>query len=374
MLRVIGTNVIMATHVQHAYIESHFLTIPSVRVLVRVDNCLTVIYGNGTEPLSRSYHWDARKAGRQIERKLVARNWRTLRSELLNLDLDDAPSICNWLGSAGYVPVAILDDPNALYFTPEDVERISTDNLGWRSNHVTAELRQWLKAYRDVFNWISTLNNQQFRYAIKKVDKFRRDEQLTHETVVHTILFEHKTPNLIRPGTTFIKKLKAPELDAGILALALRGTAVSERSPAQLSWGDDGKPTVEAYASSPIAAICLAIHIDQFSSRSCIRCDRCGNWFDRIRGKDRFCTKKCRNYLTTSDRRAKVRLLQQAAEARKAVPKQRTQSPDRWQWMATWIYEKSKGQYEIEPLWAKQTLAKLENKHRRKASTSKTQI
>jgi hypothetical protein len=368
ILEIVGTCVNMSIFVQHSYTEARLLTIANVRVVVRTEPMPTVL-GNTYQEYGPRFSLDRSQQVQEtfasLRERLARRNWRQLREALVNLNLDDLPSVCEWLGSAGYVPQALLAEPNVVYFTAQDIQKISTDaNFGWNSEFVTPEIRQWVRKYRDVFAWIMTLKDHQFRKAISTAREFARDELWAIQTSAREILNTGKKPKLKDPVKAFMMETGAPsDFDPHILGLALRGTAISEVAPAQLLWDYDGKPGVIAYANSPIDAICLSIHIDRnFSQRGWTQCARCGNWLDRVRGRDRFCSKKCRNYVTTTERRNKIKTLAEADNAWRAIPAQQRKHHDRWQWIAERVKRKSKSKREIEPSWAKQELTKMKTR------------
>ncbi|MGA3128998.1 MAG: hypothetical protein ABSD13_20080 [Candidatus Korobacteraceae bacterium] len=170
------------------------------------------------------------------------------------------------------------------------------------------------------------------------------------------------------------KETGAPaDLDRHILGLALRGSAISEALPGRFSWDCEGRPAIIVYADSPIEAICLSIHIDRnLSSRAWVRCARCGQWLDQIRGRDRFCTKKCRNYVTTTERRNKIKLLVQGRQAWETLPPGKKKRHDCWQWIAAWAKRKSGSKVEVDPSWAKQELSKIMARNRRRNGSHKT--
>jgi hypothetical protein len=353
----------VSTFVQREFNESQLLTIPNVRVVVRTEARPTVLGENNYQedgwriPINRR----TQEAFEPIKKNLDGRDWRRLRGTLLNLDHANTASVCTWLGSAGYVPQAMLAQPNALFFTEQDIQRMSKKNLGWQPDFVTAGIRQWLKKYRDVFAWLMPLRDQQFRQAIRAARGLFANQFETARTEILAILHRGKKPRLKDPGLMFLKETGASrDLDANVLGLALRGTAVSEAARAHFYWDAEGRPLVIAHADSPIAAICLSIHIDRnFSSRRWVQCFRCGNWLDQIRGRDRFCSKKCRNYVTTTERRNKIKTLAEAERAWHALPELKRKGDKRWPWIAEWAKQKSEGKCEVEPSWAKQELLKM---------------
>jgi hypothetical protein len=141
---------------------------------------------------------------------------------------------------------------------------------------------------------------------------------------------------------------------------------VSEIAPAHFTWDDDGRPGVVIIAHWPIVAICLSIHIDRnFSSRNWVQCIRCGSWLEQIRGRDRFCSKRCRNFYTTTERRKKIKLLAESAQAWKELSAAERRGQNRWQWIAVWAEQKSQGKIAIEPAWARQEIANAESQNRK---------
>jgi hypothetical protein len=359
----------MSILVQRSYTEAPLLTIANVRVLVRAEARPTVL-GNNYQDNGSRYFLDRSQHNREaasVTKRLARRNWRQLREGFVNLNLDNLPAVCEWLGSSGYVPQAMLAEPNAVYFTVQDLQKISSDaNFGWNPEFVTPEIRQWMKKYRDVFAWLMTLKDRQFRKAIGTAKEFATNEFETIQTTVHEILSKGKRPKLKDPVKAFMIETGAPsDLDPHILGLAFRGTAISEFAPAQLVWDHDGKPSVIACANSPIDAICLSIHIDRnFSQRGWTQCARCCKWLDKVRGRDRFCSKQCRNYVTTSERRGKIRTLIEAEQAWLAIPAQKRKSHDHWRWIAKCATRKSTGKCEIQPSWAKQEISKMSARKR----------
>jgi hypothetical protein len=175
-------------------------------------------------------------------------------------------------------------------------------------------------------------------------------------------------PSLKDPGVMFVKETGAPShLDPDTLGLALRGSAIFESLPAKFSWDCEGRPAVVVYADSPIAAICLAIHIDRnLSSRGWVRCARCGKWLDQIRGRGRFCSKECRNYIITKERRNKINLLKESENEWKKLPAKSKKKETHWRWIAARAQRKSEGRLEITSSWAKQELTKLRMRKQRR--------
>ena len=378
MLRMLSTHVKMSTLVQQTFTPSPFITIPSVRVVVYSEP-RPVVLGAKYEEYGPRYCIDTteeiRNSYRSLETLLSRRDWREIRQSFLNLNIDDATAVCKWLGSAGYVPQGVLDEPNATYFTGPDVKRMLTVHFGWLPDLVTPEIRGWLSRHRDVFAWLMKLDQPRFQKAVRPARELFVNELETRLTEVQAIQQRGKKPRLKDPGDAFLSAIGAPtDLDVNVLGLALRGTAISEAAPGMFYWDDDGRPGVIVRADSPIAAICLSIHFDRnFSSRSWTQCDRCGKWLDQIRGRDRYCSKKCRNYCTTKHRRTKLKLLKQGANAWEGSPVS-NRNADECQWIATWMRRQSRGRVQVDRSWvAQQLLSSKAQKRTRTGSQAKLQ-
>jgi predicted nucleic acid-binding Zn ribbon protein len=348
---------------RHVQSDFPLLSIPNVRVLIRTEPKLVVLGKRGQQPGYRALLGPPSVANtvESIRERLAKRDWRNLSKEFFNLDLEKALAVCKWLGSAGYVPEVLLAEPSGIYFVAEDIQRISTEDLGWTPDYVTPEIRHWLKGYRDVFGWLMSREIRQFRDGVRMAKECLENEIETNQTISQTVFREAKTPRLTDPVATFMREIQAPpHFDPRILALALRGTGISELLRAEFLWDYDGKPRVIAHADSPIDAICVSIHIDRnFSRRNWRQCAQCGKWLDQIRGRDRFCSKKCRNYLNTAQRREKIKTLAAAEQVWRSLPAQQRKGHDHWRWIEEWARRKSKGKCVVEPSWAKQELTKM---------------
>lgn len=362
----------MPTHVQRAYSETSLLTIPNVRVRLRVAVLPKVLSEKGIESEMLGFAWNVQKTVRvKLMTGLERRDWRAIRANLLNLDFNNLDSVCEWLSLAGYVAQASLESPpEILTFTTADMDRMTEVNRGWRPELVTPAIRQRFEKYRDVFRWMMQLEERQFHEAIRAAREFREEQQETDQTVVKGILFERKTPRLKDPAVTFLKELRAPNLDASVLGLALRGTSESERLAAHLDWDDEGFPTVVAYANSPLESLCVSIHIDHFSLRRTVQCP-CGKWFDQIRGRDRFCSDRHRNFYGTRDRRKKVSLVKQAAQGWSALPAHKKATWDRAEWIVARVSKQSAGEYALERSWVRKVLGSSVSKNQRTSARHK---
>ncbi|WP_150133183.1 hypothetical protein [Acidisarcina polymorpha] len=281
----------------------------------------------------------------------------------MNLRTDDGDAVIGWLGAAGYVPFEMLEKPESMVFSRKDVENMSSRDLGWREEFLTPAIRQRVQTFRDVFAWLIGLNGEQFRNAIGLAKEYGEIRNELHQTRVRAMECG-KNPRLKDPAREFIKEVKAPShLDPETLGLALRGTGTSEVMRGKFSWDSSGSPHVVAEVDSPMAAVCISIHLDRnFSSRGWVQCVRCSKWLDKVRGRDRFCSSRCRNYVTTTARRGKIRLLKQAAQQwEKLTPKSQS-GLDRWQWIAEWVTRKSKSEAEVEANWVMRELTKIESR------------
>jgi hypothetical protein len=223
MLRLSGTTVNMPTLVQHAFNESQLLTIPNIGVVVRAEARLTILGENNYQEDGGQFPKDTSPQTLElfasITKSLEKRDWRKLRETLINLNFEDMSAVCEWLGSAGYVPQAMLDEPNALYFTGQDVRRMSAKNLGWQPDFATQGIRLWLRRYRDVFAWLMSLGNQQFRNAIRAAREFLVNRDETSKAEILGILHKGRKPKLKQPDAMFLKEIGAPSgLDTNVLA------------------------------------------------------------------------------------------------------------------------------------------------------------
>lgn len=367
----------MPTLVHTSDNEFSLLSIPNVRVLIQTENRPTDLGNQGPEYGYRFFmpFPQTKKIQRSIVNRLKQRDWRSLREKLVNLNLEDDHAVCEWLGLAGYVPQAMLQASTLLtadhsvhfspiHFTERDMLRMSAQSLGWTPGYVTREIRQWIERYRDVFAWLMSVDEKLFREAIKRAKKFALNESETNRTKARVILSEGKSPKLKDPGQAFLRETNAPaNLHPQTLGLALRGTATSEVVRARFLWDYDGRPGVIAYADSPIDAICLSIHIDRnFSSRRWVQCTHCGKWLEQVRGRDHFCSAKCRDFFNTSERRKRIGFVVQGVGEWAALPKAKRAGCDRWKWIAQWATKKSVEQSgkQIDASWAKEEFAKIE--------------
>lgn len=360
----------MRTHVQRAYRETSLLTFPNVRVHIRCEPRPTVISESGfnegyTRAFLRSLPPDVVNVVRALVNTLSVRNWRAIRTNLLNLDVSNPNAVCAWLGAAGYAPQATLESSSNVYFTPGDVERMAAGNLGWRPEFVTAAIRQMLERYRDVFKWMMQVREDQFRECITAAQEFRQAYYETEQAKADAILSDKpRALHLKDPAKTFLEELGEPNLDADILGLALRGTSESEQLAAHLYWDAEGLPTVAAYAESPLMALCLSIHIDQhFSKRRPVQCP-CGKWLDQIRGRDRFCSARCRNFYVTTDRRKRIGLIKEAAQDWTTLPPHKKSNRDRAEWIVSQVNKQSAGKYALEVPWVRKVLGDSLSKSR----------
>ena len=363
----------MTTDVQNAYSATSLLTIPNVRVRLRFAAVPIVLSDNGTESGMCGFHWNVQERERaKLMSTLERRDWRAIRTTLLNLDFNNLDSVCEWLGSVGYVAQAILKIPNSIAFTPGDVERMTAGNLGWRPEFVTTAIQQLLERHRDVFRWLMRLNERQFREAIKVAQEYRMAHYQTAQAKADAVLSENpRTLRLKDPSVAFLKELGEPNVDASVLGLALRGTGEAEQIAAHLYWDAEGFPTVAAHCNSPLEALCLSVHIDQhFSKRRAVQCP-CGRWRDEIRGRDRFCSDRCRNFYTTRDRRKKINLVKNAAQDWEALPAHKKANQDRIKWIVRQVSKETEGEYSLEPSWVRKVLGSSVSKSQRAGAHNK---
>jgi hypothetical protein len=275
---------------------SPLLTIPGVYIAVRGPAFLRRLDQTG------------RDLGTTLPRTGTTQDWRDLRTRLINLNFDDLDGVAAWLRDAGY----------------EWVENITT------------QMTTWLRRRRDVVAWLMTLERDVFQSAITRARTYRGK-----------IVFEPAQK-------TFKHALGAPDaLDARTTHAFLVGAGLAPNLHASFFWGPKGRPCVVVDTDSPMEAIGLSIHIDQnYSVRRWTTCARCGSGFERAKTTDRFCSNRCADYVTTNQRRNKIKALAQATEAWAALPRTKRRGKDRWQWIAKHAGAKAKA--EISPAWAKQ--------------------
>ncbi len=358
----------MQTHVQNAYSEKALLAFPNVRVRLRSAALPIVLSEDGTENGLLGFHWKVQERERtKLMSVLERRDWRSIRTTLLNLDFNNLDSVCEWLGSAGYVAQAILEIPNSIAFTPGDVKRMASGNLGWWPEFVTSGIRDRLEKYRDAFRWMMQRNERQFRKDIKAAHEYRTAHYETAQATANAILSDNpRTLRLRDPAKAFLEDLRAPNLDANVLGLALRGTGVSEGLPVHLYWDSKGFPAIAARCGSPLEALCISIHIDRnFSQRQAVKCVQCGKWFDPIRGRDRFCSARCRNFFLTTERRKKISLVKQAAQDWTVLPTHKKANRDRAEWIVAQVSKQTAGEYALEPSWVRKVLGTSASKSHR---------
>jgi hypothetical protein len=279
----------------------------------------------------------------------------------------ETPSVCEWLAGAGYIPCAALSGFEQFATVPrwptvlgrEGISRVTNETLGWAPEFVTTEIMATLQKYRDVFAWLMQIDSAKFRQAIGKAFQYTRDERIRNQAIGHAAGNMTGECKVKDPVAIFKKETKAPSnLDLHTLRLCLQGTGTAMVWPARFWWYPDGRPVVTIETESPLNAIGLSVHVDRnFSMRRWAFCARCGNGFEQSRGRDRFCSNKCRNYLTTTERRRKIGFVKSGLEAWSKLPKAKQKGRKRGEWIAARAQHKSNLQ--MDPLWVKQQLTKL---------------
>jgi len=309
--------------------------------------------------------------------RLRHRDWRQLRGSLINLDLDQMELVSKWLASAGYIPQAAMSEPSARYFSREDVANIANETLGWKPEYVTPAIIASLKKYRDVFAWLMGLGQQQFRRAVEQAFEFDDDRRERNRIYLREILSGDTRLKLKDPAIAFMAESKAPAgTDPETVRLCLQGTGTAQALSARFWWHSDGKPIVTIDTNSPLNAIGLSIHIDRnFSRRNWIVCDTCGKGRDRTRGRDRFCSARCRHRFNTTKRREKIKLLLESERAWAELPEWKRRGKERWRWISARVERVSRGNLNVDPSWAKRELSKIKarKQNRRRDVTRKAQ-
>jgi hypothetical protein len=367
--------------VHSAYTNERLLSLPNVAisVLAPAESHALDRYGN-----------DRGSAG-IATKQLKKRDWRILRERMIKLDLDRRIQVAQWLNDMGYVPRLAYPAqpagrvPSCAY--PEsdfregrdfvnyhdgpcrsDEPKIScfwSDEGQWRPEHVDPGIIDWLRKQRDVIEWLMSLNQTKFRRSIDAAWSFFEDKRDVKGAQVGAAYRGEKAPNLKDPAVEFARRTKAPrKIDLSTLETFLVGAGRAPRLQATFQWDRKGHPSVAAFASTPMEALGLSVHIDKnFSARRWTLCKNCGKGFEQKRGTDAFCKGgRCRNHYTTKIRRAKLRLLRQGYAAWRKLSPERRKRRSRWKWITgwavhTWKYENpSMESIVIEPSWAEREL------------------
>ncbi len=278
-----------------------------------------------------------RQAEDEARERLKHRDWRTLREHLLKLNIADQSSVAEWLNAAGYAP--------------------SPSRASWRSVDVTSELAEALARHRDVFAWMLQLEVSAFRHAVKAAvdwfDEKRAVRGVQLEAAATSL--ETPIPRLKDPENDFYRRTSAPwALSFTLLQIFLQGTGQAPVWLAEFRWDREGVPSVQVQGNTPLEVIGLSIHIDRnFSARQWAFCAKCGGAFERGRGNERFCSPRCRNYVLTNARRKKLGLLKDAQDAWTALTVGERKGHEHWSWVAAHVNNLSKGEFDINPAWAK---------------------
>jgi hypothetical protein len=301
-----------------------------------------------------------RKEATLGEKRLTSRNWRSLRNELLSLNMQARDQIAKWLTSAGYAPDHIHHE--------------------WNAGNVSDELASSLLQDREIVAWLMGLEVEAFRKAVKAAHEYFEDlrdiqahrvnESYAHTKVrvvnshISTVRTTYKKQTFRDPKVDFLQSAKVPEgadFDPLLLCQYLMGTGIASLLRASFMWEKDGSPKVRATVGTPLEAIALSVHVDRnFSVRQWTICanERCKHGFERDRGIGRFCSKRCKNYVLTTRRRAKKRLVVDGQAAWETLGQTKQPGRKRWEWIADWATKKSGGKFEVDAAWAKQELTK----------------
>ena len=366
----------MTIRVQHEYMNYAMLTVPNVRVLIHVADLPQVLFGDGHEdffgiviPEEPVLSATERERYESFMSKwLRERNWRKLRERLINLNLLDTLSLCKWLAEAGYIPAAALSQPQFPVLAPLDVAKIADESLGWKPEYVTPKIIASIKKYRDIFAWLMGLDPRTFRRAVEQSIKFDEERRVRNQVLLREVLRRGAVVGLKDPAIEFMHASKAPAgTDPETLRLCLQGTGTALALSAKFWWHSDGKPIVTIDTNSPLSAIGLSIHIDRnFSRRHWIVCATCGKGRDQIRGRDRFCSPRCRHQFNTTKRRERIKLLLEGERAWAKLPESKRRGQERWQWISARAERRGRGKVDVDPLWAKRELSKIKAQKQKK--------
>lgn len=383
--------------VQDAYMDQRLLSLPNVGMNVSVPSEPRALDKDGSDcgPAQLPQMTEDQRARNiSVRRQLADRDWRTLRIRLINLDFNSAELVAGWLNDAGYVPrivvrpedlreefrkirpisvpiqeIAGLSFLNAYVGptrTPEYRNVPSTlcwelDAQEWTAKHVTVEIVEWLRKYRDMVAWLMTLPQDKFRKAVGAACEFSEDYLETAGVLIHATYEKRQVPKLIHPAREFERALKVPKnIDLKTVERFLVGAGVAPNLSASFHWDRKGKPSVTVHVGTPMEAIGLSVHIDKnFSVRRLVYCRRCDKGFEQRKCSDTFCSARCRNYYTTKARRDKIKLLRRGEEAWKSLTAEKRKGQDRWGWIIAWTVRKLKKESKdigIDPTWAKHEL------------------
>jgi hypothetical protein len=359
------------------------LNLPNVKVNVYIPDNPVVLNPEGKEEIGRVHFRNTTKEDhhqiKTITDRLQARDWRRLREQFLNANIDEKDEeneVVHWLNEAGYLPAAQLSHH------PErgPINRIPRASL-FSGKDLTPKIVGALKSCRDALRIAMALSEEDFRSAVPKAHAYAETLTSKTEASADDALSGSRKWRL-HPARRFLKDLAAcaTENKAKIadsieyaiddkrdvevteqLEQILRGGIGIGELRAAFHWDREGVPSVTVYVYTPIEAIRLSVQIDRnFSKRKSVCCP-CGIWFDQKKGTDRFHDPKCRNLYTTQARRTKERLVQEGQQAWEALGAATRRGRDRWEWITAWAISKGRENdptFTIEPGWAKKELTK----------------
>lgn len=334
------------------------LTLPNVRVLVTVRNqamamdVQTLVLEFATVPKRGGALGDLPPTGVEelmvpwnesvdaLEARLARRDWRKLRGQLLNLDVDDRRGMADWMNRAGYVP------------------RINgQDYPQWAEDSITGIVVQWLRRNRAAIAWLMFQPQRTFAKAINKAWRLKEEQREIMGAKVDAAYFGWPEPKLKNPEIEFARSLKIPlGINLTMLGNNLIGAGVAPNLDALFCWDENGHPRIEVAASCPMQAIMMSVHLDKtFAAVSeWARCANCGKGFEQDRSTDRYCPGgKCKNLYITYRRR----MTERANAQWRALSAAKRKRKDRWQWIAEWVWRESHGKYRIDLAWARRLLS-----------------
>lgn len=283
-----------------------------------------------------------------LNRKLMERDWRSLRERLIAFDDAHPEDTARWLADAGYLPTLSGS--------------LIKNRKAWDASVVTASIADWLWRRARVVAWLMSHDTEHFRKLVVAAMNYQ-DE--SGEVLAARIVAANegwRTPRLLASEKAFIKATHAPpDIDASLLAEFLTGAGRGLGVQAFFRWDREGTPSVTVPAATPMQAIGLSVHIDRnFSARQWTACTKCGKPFEKTRITDRFCPSPspCKNNYTTARRRMKLRLLSEAETVWKAASPEKRLNQDHWIWIADWANRKGKGDFKVSADWAKHEFSK----------------
>jgi hypothetical protein len=356
------------------------LTLPNVKVNIHIPSLPSVLDSEGSDAGPAQFRNTNPEDQHHVDamvRRLQRRDWRLLRSELLNTNLGELDRAAAWLNKAGYLPESRLNRILPAHFAVKDVK---------------PPIVRALKSLRDAVEIAMELSDEDFNRAVRRVHAYdnqtieaysasgtraladtQKKELKKGEPYTAGRTLPHPARKFMSDPRKFLKDAGAPpELIDRLVAEERESEVASQLERifrgagssgvlASFAWEPSGIAAVTIHIASPIDAILLSVQIDRNFSKCTMVCCPCGHWFNRKRGKDRFHSDKCRNLFTTRDRRAKIKLLKDGLAAWETLAAARRRGRNRSEWITEWATAKGRENdpsFTIEAEWAQKELSR----------------